>query len=219
MFKSIFSIVVLVCLFSNTGGSAGNPKIASPVLPGESEKIVAKSQPIEFAISSTDQDVEIYYTTDGKDPKTSGALYVGPFQPRGRLVTLKAIAVKEGYPDSDIVEQKYSMPSIDYFISGLVISKIKVGQKLIKGTLTYLPKGMTANVVVKVGANSFYKITAKSNLWQVTLKSKLIVGTSIYVTANCNQKKIVFKKLSSGSTTINYFEHIPYWAHASTKVN
>ena len=49
----------------------------------------------------------IYYTTDGKDPTTSGKKYTGPIAVTD-TTTIKAIAVKDGMFDSDIAVADYT---------------------------------------------------------------------------------------------------------------
>ena len=55
-----------------------------------------------------DADARIYYTVDGRDPAACGALYDGPFVADGLDVTIRAIAVKDDFFDSEIVEFSFT---------------------------------------------------------------------------------------------------------------
>ena len=58
-------------------------------------------------IECSTEDVTIYYTIDGSEPsETNGTLYNGQFNVTSDT-EIKAIAVKEGYLDSEIVKYKY----------------------------------------------------------------------------------------------------------------
>ncbi|MBE7016309.1 MAG: VWA domain-containing protein, partial [Ruminococcaceae bacterium] len=53
-------------------------------------------------------DAAIYYTLDGSTPSTSSALYTGAIRISASAV-LKAIAVKTGYTDSDVLTETYTI--------------------------------------------------------------------------------------------------------------
>ena len=48
---------------------------------------------------------QMYYTTDGSEPTTASTLYTGPFDIEAEGVTVKAVAIGEGYLLSDVREQ------------------------------------------------------------------------------------------------------------------
>lgn len=59
-------------------------------------------------ILTSAEDAAIYYTLDGTTPSTDSALYAEPISIT-EDITVKAIAVKEGYTDSDIAEFVYTV--------------------------------------------------------------------------------------------------------------
>lgn len=59
----------------------------------------------------------IYYTTDGSDPNTNSTLYTGPITISSSPFTIKAIAVKEGYLNSDIETFIYNVQK-EYKLDG-----------------------------------------------------------------------------------------------------
>ena len=61
-----------------------------------------------FALSCATEGASIYYTTNGTTPTASSTLYEGTFSfnPESLFTTLKAIAVKDGWYDSDVFEVK-----------------------------------------------------------------------------------------------------------------
>ncbi len=61
---------------------------------------------------TADDETIIYYTTDGSIPtKDNGILYSLPIDIK-QSVTIKAIATKYGYADSDILELNYTLPEV-----------------------------------------------------------------------------------------------------------
>ncbi|MCF7816079.1 MAG: chitobiase/beta-hexosaminidase C-terminal domain-containing protein [Candidatus Pacebacteria bacterium] len=61
-------------------------------------------------LSSATAGVAIYYTTDGSTPTISSTQYTGSI-PIASSATLKAIAVKSGLPDSDVMSEDYLISS------------------------------------------------------------------------------------------------------------
>ncbi len=61
---------------------------------------------ISVALSSRTEGATIYYTTDGSDPTTDSSRYTGPIEVTVDT-TIRAFAVKEGLPDSPILELVY----------------------------------------------------------------------------------------------------------------
>lgn len=68
------------------------------------EKVAKESK----LILTSEEDAAIYYTLDGTTPSTDSTLYVEPIS-IDEDITVKAIAVKEGYADSDIAEFTYTV--------------------------------------------------------------------------------------------------------------
>lgn len=59
-----------------------------------------------ITMKATPSDAKIYYTTNGESPDTKSLLYTEPLKLDGD-VTIKAIAVREGYESSDIITAEY----------------------------------------------------------------------------------------------------------------
>ncbi|WP_276825331.1 chitobiase/beta-hexosaminidase C-terminal domain-containing protein [Paenibacillus lactis] len=59
-------------------------------------------------LSTTTEGAMIYYTTDGSTPTSSSAEYTAPIEVTTEM-TLKAIAVKDGMLDSEVMEEHYTI--------------------------------------------------------------------------------------------------------------
>lgn len=79
------------------------PKAAQPTISISSSGSVTIACPTDGAT--------IYYTTNGTDPTTSSTPYTAPFTV-GNEVTVKAIAVKSGYDNSDVASAEYITSSV-----------------------------------------------------------------------------------------------------------
>ena len=81
-------------------------KLATPVIAtAQNEKDVT------VTITSTNEGVEptayaIYYTIDGTEPTANSKVYTEPFTFAGGSATVKAIAIGEGYKNSDVATQQ-----------------------------------------------------------------------------------------------------------------
>lgn len=62
----------------------------------------------QVAITSTTTNAKIYYTIDGSNPTTSSTLYEGPIAVTA-AVTIKAIAVADGYDPSAVLTAAYTI--------------------------------------------------------------------------------------------------------------
>ena len=64
-------------------------------------------------LSTQTPGAKIYYTLNGGTPSTSSTLYTGPITVSesyaGKTLTIKAIAIKDGYDDSDVTEFSYTV--------------------------------------------------------------------------------------------------------------
>jgi hypothetical protein len=70
----------------------------------------------EVTITSATEGASIFYTTDGEDPTVSSTLYSEPIV-INENVTIKAIAVKEGFVDSAIATASYTIPDENEIIA------------------------------------------------------------------------------------------------------
>ncbi|MBP0984103.1 MAG: chitobiase/beta-hexosaminidase C-terminal domain-containing protein [Oscillospiraceae bacterium] len=87
-----------------------NPKlghVATPVITPKSGTFTGSQ---EITITCRTEGADIYYTTDGKTPTTSSTRYTGAFTVSA-TTTVKAIAVKLGMSDSDVVSAKFTKTS------------------------------------------------------------------------------------------------------------
>ncbi|MGN7382561.1 RCC1 domain-containing protein [Paenibacillus sp. SAFN-117] len=62
-------------------------------------------------LSTTMEGATVYYTTDGSTPSRSSVEYTAPIEVTTEM-TLKAIAVKEGMLDSEVLEEQYTIATI-----------------------------------------------------------------------------------------------------------
>lgn len=88
------------------GGSV-TPVVAMPVFNYASGTYYEE---IDIEISCATEDAMIFYTTDGSDPTSMAMLYMDPIHVDSDM-TLKAIAIKEGYENSAIATANYVIMS------------------------------------------------------------------------------------------------------------
>ena len=80
-------------------------KVLNPTFSPDAGVVVSGTT---VAISTTTEGATIYYTTDGTDPTTGSSVYSAPIT-INVTTTIKAIAVKDGFPNSDVVEASYTV--------------------------------------------------------------------------------------------------------------
>jgi len=84
---------------------------------------VAESEfedPFLLTLTSDTPGADIYYTTDGSEPgQGTGILFSGSL-PVSETVTIRAIAVKEGYAKSSVVDKIYEKCEYDVYVSGMI---------------------------------------------------------------------------------------------------
>lgn len=72
----------------------------------------------KITIKNNEPDAEIYYTTNGQTPTTASTKYTAPFDitlDANGKATIKAIAVKEGKGDSEVVTRSVTKQGDDYY--------------------------------------------------------------------------------------------------------
>lgn len=101
---SIFIILILI-FFIFTGCPSVKEKVATPTfdIPGGTYPTFQSVK-----ITCATEGATIYITTDGTDPTTSSTVYDGTFVFMGNG-TLKAMAAKSGYDNSDIASATYTL--------------------------------------------------------------------------------------------------------------
>ncbi|MFS0628049.1 chitobiase/beta-hexosaminidase C-terminal domain-containing protein, partial [Brevibacillus sp. 179-C8.2 HS] len=62
----------------------------------------------KITLSTPTEGATIYYTTDGSEPTSSSAEYTAPIEVTTEM-TIKAIAVKAGMLDSEVMEEHYTI--------------------------------------------------------------------------------------------------------------
>ena len=80
-------------------------RVANPVFTPGAGAIIAGTK---VAIATATEGALIYYTTDGTEPTSASTLYAEPIEV-SEAVTIKAIAVKEGAEDSEVVTAEYTI--------------------------------------------------------------------------------------------------------------
>ena len=90
-------------MFATTGG--GTMTCATPFFTPEGGTYYEAQ---EVAISCNTADATIYYTLDGSDPTDESDVYSAPI-PVATSMTIKAIAMKEGYENSNIATAEYTI--------------------------------------------------------------------------------------------------------------
>ena len=106
------------------GGSSGNRRIAgievtyedtgAPVVETVANPVIAavsdrfnEGESLFVTIATETENAEIYYTLDGSDPVENGLLYAAEIEIT-ETTTVKAVAVKEGWNNSEVVESKFT---------------------------------------------------------------------------------------------------------------
>jgi hypothetical protein len=104
------ALAAVVMLFScadidDDSGSGKKEKVASPVAVPASGSVRAGT---EIALSTVTQGALIFYTLDGSEPTGESIRYNQPFEINSSL-TVKAVAVKDGMDNSDMLEAPYTV--------------------------------------------------------------------------------------------------------------
>ena len=81
------------------------PKVLAPTFSPAAGAVATNT---EVTISTATADATIYYTVDGSDPNTSSSVYSTPIT-IDAAKTIKAYAVKAGFPDSEIATAAYTI--------------------------------------------------------------------------------------------------------------
>ncbi|KAB4600670.1 hypothetical protein GA029_27700, partial [Bacteroides thetaiotaomicron] len=126
------------------GEPPATDKVSTPVASPKSGSIVSGS---EITLSCTPQDAKIYYTTDGNAPTSSSTEYTAPIAITADT-TLKAIGIKAGLTDSDVMTEHYTV---------LTKSDISAAREAADGTVMMVegvvttPYDADANTTAKLG--------------------------------------------------------------------
>ena len=91
-----------------TGGSVEPPKetVATPVISPASTTF-NKGESVSVSITTETEGATIHYTTNGAEPTAESTVFSTPFEVT-ETTTVKAIAVKEGWNNSEVAETTYT---------------------------------------------------------------------------------------------------------------
>ena len=123
---------------------------ASPV-----DGTFATSQSV--TLTTTTADAKIYYTTNETDPTTASTLYSGAISV-STTTTIKAIAVKEGMNNSDILTAVYTISGDD------------------AQTATYTGKSSNDTYTLKITENTARYTAQIGDAYELTVGSKISIG-------------------------------------------
>ena len=111
----------------------------------------------EITLSTTTEGASIYYTIDGNEPSTASTEYTMPISIT-EVTTIKAIAVKEGVTNSDVLTAEYTILSLDGFLTWLGTSNNAASNN---GNHTYT---LTANESISPATLSYGNSTVSITL-------------------------------------------------------
>ena len=165
------------------------------------------------AITSETEDANIYYTLDGETPTSSSTPYGGPFNVTDQQ-TVKAIAKKTGFPDSEIASVKVVLnPTItlsqtEYTFSGSTIepevSQVTDGEETINAseyTVSYynnINVGHEAVVIITDNPGGKYIVYGSANF--------IINPKAVTITANDASKTYDNTALTENGFTTSSLE-------------
>ena len=112
------------------GGEEVVETVATPIITPETTTF-NEGESVFVSIATETQDAEIYYTLDGTDPSTeNGELYEGEIEIT-ETTTVKAIAVKEGWNNSEVAEAKFTKTVV---VEGGVVDVLNLALTGAEGT-------------------------------------------------------------------------------------
>jgi len=128
-------------------------------------------------LASTTINAEIYYTTNGNTPTTGDTLYNGVGVPINSSTTLKAIAVKTGMIDSDVMVEDY--------IINIVVQLSKPTATPDSGSYSNF---VDVNLSASSGATIYYTLDGT-----IPTTGSYTYGLPIHLVSNTNLKAIAVK--------------------------
>ena len=181
-------------------GSATNPQVATPEISPASESFVNS---VEITITCATNASSIYYTTNGDTPTTGSTLYVNPFTIT-ESTTVKAIAVKSDFDDSQIASATYTLSENQSAASDLFISEYIEGAV---GNNKALEIFNGTGSDVDLSAYSV-KLAYNGNDWNTSVitLSGTLANNSVYTIGNDtsqNDDQILAANLLTGSLSFN----------------
>ena len=155
------------------GGETVVETVATPIITPETTTF-NEGESVFVSIATETQDAEIYYTLDGTDPSTeNGELYEGEIEIT-ETTTVKAIAVKDGWNNSEVAEAKYTKTVV---VEGGVVDVLNLALTGAEGTTYSSWSGKTSKSSAVYagqsagGNNSIQLRSSNSNSGIVTTQS------------------------------------------------
>lgn len=139
-------------------------------------------------ISSTGADA-IYYTTDGSTPTTSSTNQAETPLVINSAITVKALAVKAGYTNSEIATASYTQAVSDN-LTGLTISNSPSGYSFAGGTYTYegitIPNAVESITITPTGTGTITvdgtEVTSGQASGAISLTAGVLKTVTVVVT-------------------------------------
>ena len=181
-------------------------QVASPTITGVAKEFVN----VAITISDADTGVSIYYTLDGTVPTVSSMLYTGTFLVFDAINTIKAIAIKAGYFDSDVTTTTINAsidasdyPTLGPYLTGNNCNPVATStRKFTVGTTVYVDMYSTTSFLGD-GAPIYYTLDGTSPTIASTKYTE-----PLEITASCVIKAAAIKGVRSplvgNVTTITY---------------
>ncbi len=138
---------------------------------------------VNVEINTDDEFVVIYYTLDGSDPTTESLRYIGPFEIKNSTV-VKAIAVKEGWLDSEATEENITLPR-----ASSPKSNVESGE---------YPRGTQIILTAESGLDIYYKTDSE----YVKYTEPLILNSDMKISAYAVGKGILRSEVLELSYTV-----------------
>ena len=155
------------------GGEEVVETVATPIITPETTTF-NEGESVFVSIATETQDAEIYYTLDGTDPSTeNGELYECEIEIT-ETTTVKAIAVKDGWNNSEVAEAKYTKTVV---VEGGVVDVLNLALTGAEGTTYSSWSGKTSKSSAVYagqsagGNNSIQLRSSNSNSGIVTTQS------------------------------------------------
>ncbi|MEF2247338.1 chitobiase/beta-hexosaminidase C-terminal domain-containing protein [Paenibacillus sp. IITD108] len=102
-------------------------QVAKPLANPASSAVVSGTK---VSLTSTTDGAVIYYTTDGTTPTSASTSYTGPIEITGAM-TLRAMAVKPGMLDSEVLTEQYTLLPLEQVVKPLATP---AGGEVVSGT-------------------------------------------------------------------------------------
>ena len=231
MFLFLTAGVLTSCTkFDGEGTTSTTKKLDKPKLVTQKYVVCNSKMNPRILLETMEKDVSIYYRIETADKKISPwAEYKEGIELKQEEYggnygfTIKAIAKKEGFEDSDELVQSYyyTMPSGEHSaIGGKVnfkVDTLKAGDEVVKGIFTdekELSKQMKMYIHFKVTdtekQKTKYKTKIKNGKFEIKLQVPLQKGDKVWLSMDTSSKIVCYEKFYNddnvGYDTITLYE-------------